>query len=222
MRAAARVVAQADGPRTALTVLKGEPPLLPRRTGPNEVHFVGGAAGPLGGDELSIEIEVGPGALLVVRTVAASIALPGRGNEWSRLSINASVAGTLLWLPDPLVATARCRHLTESTVDLSGDATLVWREEVVRGRHGEPGGEARLSTTVRRDGRPFHRSDVSLEDNPAVLQHRVYASLLTTRTVDHKLPEIMPLAAGGTLVTVLGQDLTATRAITGLLVTAPQ
>ncbi|WP_238017054.1 urease accessory protein UreD [Dactylosporangium sp. AC04546] len=219
MRAAARVVAEEGG---RLTVLKGEAPLLPRRTGPNEVHFVGGAAGPLGGDELSIELEVGPGALLVVRTVAASIALPGRDGAWSRLSIHASVAGTLLWLPEPTIAAANCRHLTESTVDLAGDATLVWREEVVRGRHGEQGGEVRLSTAVRRAGRPFHRSDVTLEDNPAVMQHRVYAGLVTTRTVDHKLPEIMPLAAGGTLVTALGDDLAATRAITDLLVTAPQ
>ncbi|MET7396752.1 urease accessory protein UreD [Dactylosporangium sp. NPDC005572] len=219
MRAAARVVAEKGG---RLTVLKGEPPLLPRRTGSNEVHFVGGAAGPLGGDELSIELEVGPGALLVVRTVAASIALPGRDGAWSRLSIHAAVAGTLLWLPEPTIAAAHCRHHTESTVDLAGDAVLVWREEVVRGRHGERGGEVRLSTTVRRDGRPLHRGDVTLEDNPAVLQHRVYASLVTTRTADHKVPEIMPLAAGGTLVTALGDDLATTRAITDLLVTAPQ
>ncbi|UWP83880.1 urease accessory protein UreD [Dactylosporangium fulvum] len=225
MRAAARVVAAADGDRTALVVLKGEAPLLPRRTGPNEVHFVGGAAGPLGGDELRIEIEVGAGAVLHVRTVAASIALPGRDGAWSRLAVHASVAagGTLVWLPEPLVAAARCRHRAESTVDLEPGATLVWREELVRGRHGEPSGEVELSTTVRRGGRPFHRSDLVLDDSPAVLGGaRVFATLVTTKEIDLKIPEIMPLAAGGTLVTALGRELAETRAITDRLVTPPQ
>ncbi|MEV4509660.1 urease accessory protein UreD [Dactylosporangium sp. NPDC049525] len=224
MKAAARVVAELDHGRTALRVLKGEAPLLPRRTGPNEVHFVGGAAAPLGGDDLTMEIEVGPGAELVVRTVAASIALPGRFGEASLLSVSVSVAegGRLLWLPEPLIAAARCRHTTVSTVDLDGTAELIWREELVCGRHGEEPGDVTLSTVLRRDGRPLYRSDVSVESLGGA---RVLATVVST----HEHPAaatptsaVMTLAKGGTVATVLGRDLTETRRITDALVTPPQ
>jgi len=232
VKAAARVVASLAGGRTALTVLKGEAPLLPRRTGPNEVHFVGGAAAPLGGDELSIEIEVGAGATLWLRTVAASIALPNRAGDWSRLSISATVGpgGRLIWLPEPLVAAARCRHRNVSTVDLDGDAELVWREEVVLGRHGESSGDVRLSTVVRRDGRPWYRGDLDLgpsfPDGPAVLAGaRVHATLLSTGRAE--LPPtphaaLMPLAGGGMLATALADDLERTRTVTDRLAHPPR
>jgi len=94
MRATARITAVADGGRTRLVTLRSEPPILVRRTGPRhadgevEVHLVGGAAGPLGGDRLRVEVTVGPGARLCVRTVAASLALPGPGagstRSWAR------------------------------------------------------------------------------------------------------------------------------------------
>jgi urease accessory protein len=82
MRATARVVALAGRGRTRLATLRSEAPLLLRPTGPAgdggvRVHLVGGAAGPLGGDRLRLEIEVGPEACLCLRTVAASVALPG-------------------------------------------------------------------------------------------------------------------------------------------------
>ncbi|MGC4855386.1 hypothetical protein ACLQ24_18840 [Micromonospora sp. DT4] len=67
MRALARLVARADGRGgTVLTELHGETPLLLRQT-PGDgrvvtVYVVGGAAGPLAGDDLRLEIDVGPGA----------------------------------------------------------------------------------------------------------------------------------------------------------------
>jgi urease accessory protein len=166
MRAYARIVAEADGHGgTRLAVLRGEPPLLPRRTGPPglsyaEVHLVGGAAGPLGGDDLHLDVEVGPGAHLVVRTVAASLLLPGRGR--SRTVVQAHVEGRLDWVPEQLIAAVSCDHLAQSTVDLSESARLVWREEIVCGRHGEACGDLRVSTTVRRGGAPLLRQDLAV------------------------------------------------------------
>lgn len=234
MRAVARIVAELDRGRTALRVLKGEAPLLPRRTGPNEVHFVGGAAAPLGGDDLTIELEVGPGADLVVRTVAASIALPGRHGEASLLTVSVSIGagGRLRWLPEPLVAAAGCRHLTVSTVDLDGDAELIWREELVCGRHGEDPGDVTLSTVVRRDGRPLHRGTVSVGprspgwDGPAGFGGaRVHATVVSTAA--HPTRACSPSAAVmalpyGTVAMALGRDLAETRRVTDPLVTPPQ
>jgi urease accessory protein len=175
MRAVARIVAVADGAHgTRLAVLRGESPLLPRRTGPDhhqgglpgeaQVHLVGGAAGPLGGDRLRVEIEVGAGALLCVRTVAASLALPGGGGEQSRLEVTARIeaGGRLRWLPEPLIGAARCDHLARSVVDVAAGAALVWREELVCGRHGEPVGDVRISTTVRYAGRTLLRNELAV------------------------------------------------------------
>ena len=92
MTAAARIeaVAGPDG-TTRLPVLSSQAPLVLRRT-PSAVYLVGGAAGPIGGDELSLWIAVGPGAFLRMRTAAASIALPGLDGAESVLRVSVSVA----------------------------------------------------------------------------------------------------------------------------------
>ncbi len=169
MRAEARLVAEADGRGgTRLSTLYGEPPLLPRRTsrhhGPAEVYLVGGAAGPLGGDDLRVDITVGPGAHLVVRTIAASLAQPSHPPAPSALTITATVSAgaNLDWLPEPTVAVAGCDHLSRSIVDLDEGATLSWREELIAGRHAEPPGDLRLATTVRYAGRTVLRHDVAI------------------------------------------------------------
>jgi urease accessory protein len=161
MKATARIVAEPDGRgETRLVELYGEAPLLVRRTGPGEVHLVGGAAGPLGGDDLHVDVRVAAGAHLVVRTVAASVALPGRGQSRSRVS--ATVHGRLEWLPEPVVAAHRCDHLVQSSVELGMSASLIWREEIVCGRHGEAPGDLTVSTRVRRDGRPLFAQDLAV------------------------------------------------------------
>jgi urease accessory protein len=232
MKAAARIVAELEGGRTALRVLKGEAPLLPRLTGPNTVHLVGGAAGPLGGDDLSLEIEVGPGAELWVRTVAASIALPGRSGAESVLAVHAVVGegARLVFLPEPIVAAARCRHHNVSTVDVAGGARLTWREEAVLGRFGEAGGDLRLSAVMRRGGLPWYRSSLEIgpthPDGPAVLAGaRVLATVISTDPAEEfgrQRAAVMALAGGGVVATALGDDLAQTRAVTDRLVTPAQ
>jgi urease accessory protein len=167
VKALARIVAEADAGRTRLVELYGEVPLLPRATGVRagpvaEVHLVGGAAGPLGGDELTVEVHVGAGASLIIRTVAATLALPGDGCSTTRVDATVAAGGTLHWLPEPIVAVRGCDHLTESVVQLYGDAQLRWREELVCGRHGEEGGDLVLQTRVRLDGRSLYRQDLAV------------------------------------------------------------
>ncbi|MCA2214691.1 urease accessory protein UreD [Jidongwangia harbinensis] len=171
MRASARIVAEADGRGgTRLAVLRGESPLLLRRTGPATaggatVHLVGGAAGPLRGDDLRLEIEVGPGAELDVRSVAASLALPGRpGMPPSRLAVRAAVASgaALRWLPEPLIAASGCDHRTTTHVEVAAGGRLVWRDDLVCGRHGEPAGDVRTRTTIRYAGATLYRHDLAI------------------------------------------------------------
>jgi len=237
MRARARIVATGDGVTSRVAELRGDPPLLPRLTGPRgarvaRVHLVGGAAGPLAGDDLRLEIEVGPRAHLRVRTVAASMALPSRVGGESLLTVHATVAagGRLEWLPEPLIAAAGCHHHSVSTVELDAGASLVWREELVCGRHGERPGDARLTTSVHYAGRALYRNEfavgpaVAAWAGPAVLGDGGAAGtllLVDPMWTDGGRPvaaaygdraALLPLAGPAVLVSAVGPDARAVRA----------
>jgi urease accessory protein len=121
------------------------------------LYVVGSGFAPLGGDDLALDVVVDPGAALTVRTVAASIAQPSPSGEASRFAVTARVGagGSLRWLPEPGVAAVGAVHHADAVVDLAAGAELVWREEVVLGRHGEPGGEWRSSLRVTGAGTPI-------------------------------------------------------------------
>ncbi len=87
MRTLVEVVARAGpGGRTVLPVVRASGQLAVRRTGPSTVHLVATAFGPLGGDDAEIRLVVEVGARLVVRTVAAAVVLPARGESPPRCS----------------------------------------------------------------------------------------------------------------------------------------
>jgi urease accessory protein len=208
----AELVAEAGpGGSLRLPVQRSQAPLVLRRTA-DAVYLVSGAAGPLGGDTLELRIEVRAGATLRLRTVAAAVALPGRYGEESRLTVTATVGpgARLEYLPEPTVAADGARHRTEVTVRLAADATLLLRDEVLLGRHGERGGACRTRLAVDRDGargwRPLlrHELDVSGTDaagfGPAVLAgHRAAGTLLSVETGDAGEPGAAngPSGAGG-------------------------
>jgi urease accessory protein len=178
MRASAALVAEIQGDgSTRLTGLRGEPPLLLRRTGTTPdgttlVYLVGGAAGPLAGDLLALTVDLGPGARVEIRSVAATIALPGRpaGQDegdpagWSRLDLTVRIgAGAeLRWLPEPLIAAAGCRHTSRAVIDVAASGRLTWRDEIVCGRHGEQPGDLRTELDVRYAGRPLLVHDLAI------------------------------------------------------------
>ncbi|MCM4079083.1 urease accessory protein UreD [Paractinoplanes hotanensis] len=228
MKAFSRVVAEPDGlGGTRLAVLRSESPLLLRRTGPATVHLVGGGAGPLRGDDLRLEIEVGPGATLEIRSVAAQLALPGRAHlPQSRLEIHATVAGALRWLPEPLIAAAGCHHLTVTRVEVATGGSLLWRDDLVCGRHGESAGDFRADTTIRYAGSTLYRHELSIGPSApgwsgaAVLGGgralgtvvAVPAALLPPPSSGPGDVAIMPLAGPGTLATAVGADIRPVRA----------
>jgi urease accessory protein len=224
VKARARLVA---APGDRLTVLHGEPPLLLRRTGPATVHLVGGAAGPLRGDDLRLEIEVEAGAELTVRSVAAQLALPGRaGLPPSRLEIRARVGpdATLRWLPEPLIAAAGCDHRTVTRVEVAEGGRLLWRDDLVFGRHGERSGSLRTSALFRYAGKTVYRHDLAVgPDAPgwaaaAVLDGaQAFGTLLALPEAASRPPEgadvaAMPLAGPGVVITALGTDIRGVKA----------
>jgi len=162
VKARARIVARAqeDG-TTRLVTLAGETPLLLRRT-PHpdgldiaQIHLIGGAAGPIGGDDLAYRLDIGEGAKVEVRSVAASLALPGPGGAQSTLAYDVKVgAGARLeWAPEPLIAVRGANHAVHANLEIAEDAELSWREDVVLGRVDEETGSVRSRVRIQRAGR---------------------------------------------------------------------
>ena len=218
--AAVSAVAGADGV-TRFPVLASPVPLVLRRTA-DAVYLVGGAAGPIGGDELSLRIDVGAGAFLRLRTAAASIALPGLDGLESVLTVTVTVAagGRLEYLPEPVVVTAGARHATVVSVTLAAGSALMLRDELLLGRHGEAGGAARSVLRADYAGRPLLRQSLSVGGTdaaslgPAVLAgHRGVGTMLLVNAGEvagaaDPVPgvAVMPLAGPGVLVTALAND----------------
>jgi urease accessory protein len=220
LTASARVVAVADGHgRTRLPVLSSAVPLVLRRT-PDALYLVSGAAWPVGGDDLSLSFDVGPGASLRLRTAAASVALPGLAGGESVFRVTATVGdgATLEYLPEPTVIADGARHRTEIRITLAGTASLLLRDEVILGRHGERGGSCVTRLSVDRAGRPLLRQETAVGGDdevslgPAVLAgHRMTGSLLVVGTCSPpgscgEGAAVMPVADGATLVTAVADD----------------
>lgn len=140
----------AAGGRTQLTGLRSAFPLALRRTGPHRAHLVGTGAWPLGGDTVRLDVEVGAHAQLDLATVAAAVALPGRSAVASRFEVGARVAegGSLSLDLGTTILAAGCDHLARVDVRLADGARFAHRELLVRGREGEPGGNAQVHLHV--------------------------------------------------------------------------
>ncbi len=163
MKAHARVAVSASpGGTTRYDELRSDAPILLRPA--NEaLYIVGGAASPLGGDDLRLEIELQSGVSLVVRSTAASLARRGLHKFSSMMSISAHLAekASLWWLVEPAVACSGCDHYVDVTVDMAESSSLYWRDELVLGRQGEEPGKwsSRLSADIA--DQPLVRSEFS-------------------------------------------------------------
>ncbi|MCX4529104.1 MULTISPECIES: urease accessory protein UreD [unclassified Streptomyces] len=231
LRATARIRATADGRGgTALPLLAGEGPLALRRTrgegAEAGVMLVGAMSAPLGGDHLTVEAEVGPGARLALASAAATLALPGRGGEPARYDVRLTLGqdAALRWLPEPLVSVRGSDLRVRTRAELAPGARLLLREEQVLGRAGEPGGLLRSRLTVTRAGRPLLDQELACGpgapggwDGPAGLAgHRSLGQLLVVDPVFEQAPPaagvlgefaaVTPLAGPAVLVTALAPD----------------
>lgn len=222
-RAYAAVRAECDAAgRTRLTRLRSDGPLAVRPvTGADPtatVYLVGAAAGPLGGDDLELDLEVGPGARLAIRSVATTLTLPGDGA--SRFTVRARVGagGHLDFAPEPTVAAAGCHHRAAAAITLAEGATLRWFEELVLGRHREEPGRHSSRIDVTRDGAPLLRHELRLDDparystGPVLGTARAAGSVVlvgpglrSNATTEEGLA-VLPLSRSGVLVSAIAPD----------------
>ncbi len=206
-----------DG-RSVVRELRSQAPLslVPQRgtaarTGPLTVHLVGSAATPLGGDDVGLEVLVGPGAEVALTGVAAAVALAGG----SRLDVRFEIAdgAALTHRPEPTVVTRRADHATTLHATLGDGARLRLREVLVAGRTGEEPGRYRGSTRVDGPAGPLY---VQVQDLRRLAGRRVLATEVLVwgadpdEAVAGEWWSLTPLARGGSLATALGPDAVST------------
>jgi urease accessory protein len=134
------------------------------------------------------------------------------------------------YLPEPTVVTGRARHEAHLHAELAASATLRCREVLVLGRAGERPGRLSTATHVLRDGCALLRQrleigDPALDASAACLAGR--RVLATEILIDDRIAppaggdwwSRTPLAAGGSLATVLADD--AVTALRGLHLAHP-
>ncbi|GAA4826261.1 urease accessory protein UreD [Actinomycetospora corticicola] len=132
------------------------PPVVLRRTGPRQVHVVAVGGGPLGGDRLGLEIDLGPGERLTVHSAAATLVQPGRDPAAeASFDVVARLApgADLLWAPEPTVVCDGAVWAPSVRLEVAEGATAQVVEQVVLGRAGQAGGRCSSSVDVTFGGR---------------------------------------------------------------------
>ncbi len=142
---------------------KGSEPLVQRERGAARVALAAGAAGPLGGDDFQLDVEVGEGSTLVLNEIAAMLVLPGArgGRSRMRITVKVDAGATFVWLPEPVIAARGCDHEHAISVRLAAGARLVLREETLLGRHREPPGNLCTTLRVEYAGIPLYHQQLS-------------------------------------------------------------
>ncbi|WP_149359311.1 urease accessory protein UreD [Lolliginicoccus suaedae] len=201
--------------------------LAARQTGPATVHLIGTAITPLGGDHIDITLRLGPGARLAIRTVAATVALPGRttSRSTSRWTIDLSEGAHLDLLPEPTIVASTAEHETTTAITTAPGATARISERIQIGRTGEDrlGSWQGTTTAHLDDGTPLLAHALMLGTRDALGPATALDSTLELgqhaceKDGDARLLDGDPRAArttlalprGGTLTTWIGERLPA-------------
>lgn len=138
MRAHAELTAEA-GPCLRW---RSDAPVTLRQTGTNRMHLVHAAGGPLGGDDLALDVNLGAGSSLQLRSVAAMVVQPGCLPAAARWTTVASLApGAVLdYQPEPTVICDGAELHSQAQVVMQPGARAILREQIVLGRVGQRGG----------------------------------------------------------------------------------
>lgn len=152
-----------------------EPPLrvvraFQQSNGAALVHLHNVSGGVLAGDRLSLQIDVGPGAIAQVTSTGATRLhrhRAGAPDSEQHVTINIAEGGLLEHLPDAVIPFAGSRYTQRTSVSLANQATFFWWETLAPGR--QASGEEflferiRLETALQSCARPLLLENFLLE-----------------------------------------------------------
>ncbi|MGA9309846.1 MAG: urease accessory protein UreD [Pseudonocardiaceae bacterium] len=146
-------------------------PVVLRQTGPHRVHLVQAAGGPLGGDDLALDVHLGVGAALELRSAAAMVVQAGGAPAAARWTAAVTLgAGAVLdWRPEPTVVCDGAELRSRMTVEVQRGAQATLREVVVLGRASQAGGRYYGELAIDFDGAPLLNHALLLDGADPVL-----------------------------------------------------
>ncbi|WP_020107650.1 urease accessory protein UreD [Nocardia sp. 348MFTsu5.1] len=217
-----------------LEAVKGRSPriratggMAARQTGIDVLHLISTAATPLGGDTVDIHVDVGCGSTLTVFSVAATVALPSRGEPRSQLNWHITVADGAHLVIDPLptIVAAHAVHHSNTTVSVAGSGTVRICERVQIGRFGEDEGawSGRLNADIDGIAAVRHQVRLGKQTHDRLGAHAVLISEFCYP--DDRDDLVHPTAAaarlrpaaGGSLTTVLADTMPHAERVAGEL-----
>jgi urease accessory protein len=183
-----------------------------RRTDADTVHLVSAAATPLGGDTIRVRVVVEAGAVLRVRSAAATMAMPGAASLESRSQWELEVEGQLDLDPQPTIVAGLARHVTSVGLAVAGTGSVRVRERIQIGRSHERQGFWTGTLRADVDGRPLlrHRIELgtgSVTDDELGTPMACVSELRYPQTAFDAEGTTLELAAGGCLATWQGERL---------------
>jgi len=184
--------------------------------------LVGSGASPVGEDHVRVEVDLGPGVTVAVRSVAATMvyAARGAGTRWDT-TLRVADGATLDWRPEPVILTERARHDARTTIHASGGADVLLDDVLVLGRDGERAGLLRSTLDVRVDDVPVLLTsvDTSLPGwagpagvaHASVVAHRVRVGGPDVEPATHRDVVVLDPAPGCRLAVAPAADVAAAR-----------
>ena len=161
-----RIAVRAGNPRAQVDLVVGA--LAPRLVGRTSctAHVALTAAGMLllGGDVVSVEVDVGSDCTLELEDVGGMVAYRAPRSA-SQLTLVARVGsgGTLLWRALPLVVAEGARIERRTQIDLDRGGCAVIRETIVLGRQGETGGSLKSHLSITDPDGPALNEDLDVD-----------------------------------------------------------
>ncbi len=181
------------------------PRLVHRTHDTVQVALVARIALLLAGDDVRIDLRLGPGLSLEVIETAGTVAYDMRGGKASwHLHADVGAGSSLVWSGKPLVVSAGADVERRTDLTLAEGAVALVRESVVLGRSGEVGGDLRTSTYVDLGGQPLLCEELDLSR----AERRAFAILHTRRCFDSLSllgvrladgPDVLQLAGPGSV-----------------------
>jgi urease accessory protein len=191
-------------------------PLAQRRlrdVGDGAIHvaIVQAAAMLVDGDDVRVEVSVGPDAALVLSDISATVAHPMHlGARW-RMVISAAPGARVVVREQPLIVADGAIVRRELTIEAAPGARVLHRETLVLGRHGERGGAVCARTRVTRSGRALLDDTLDTSQVEALRSAAVLGTARVAASLAAFGCELEPagflLGAGDQLVRRLASDM---------------